>query len=48
MDLLFQSELESYNNSYKNASENPFNFLDFMSENGINLVRLKIMAYTTK
>lgn len=42
MDLSFQSELEAYNVKYKDENGNPINLLDFVSENGTNLVRLKL------
>lgn len=42
MDLSFQSELEDYNVTYKDENGNPVNLLDFVSDNGTNLVRLKL------
>ncbi|MBO3098479.1 glycosyl hydrolase 53 family protein [Gelidibacter pelagius] len=42
MDLSFQSELETYDVEYKDENGNPINLLDFVSENGTNLVRLKL------
>ena len=42
MDLSFQSELENYNVTYKDESGNPVDLLDFVSQNGTNLVRLKL------
>lgn len=42
MDLSFQSELEAYNVQYKDEKGNPINLLDYVSENGTNLVRLKL------
>lgn len=42
MDLSFQSELEDYNINYKDAQGNPVELLDFVSENGTNLARLKL------
>lgn len=42
MDLSFQSELEDYNIYYKDENGNPVEFLDFISEKGTNLVRLKL------
>lgn len=42
MDLSFQSELEDYNLNYKDAEGNPIELLDFVSENGTNLIRLKL------
>ncbi len=42
MDLSFQSELEDYNLVYKDAEGNPVELLDFVSEQGTNLIRLKL------
>lgn len=42
MDLSFQSELEDYNLTYKDANGIPIELLDFVSENGTNLIRLKL------
>ena len=42
MDLSFQSELESYNVKYKDEHGNLINVLDYVSQNGTNLVRLKL------
>ena len=42
MDLSFQPELENYNIDYKDENNNAVNLLDFVSENGTNLVRLKL------
>lgn len=42
MDLSFQSELEAYNILYKDANNHPIELLDFVSNNGTNLVRLKL------
>jgi len=42
MDLSFQSELEDYNLSYKDENGLPVELLYFVSENGTNLVRLKL------
>ncbi len=42
MDLSFQSELESYTIDYKDENSNPINLLDYVSENGTNLIRLKL------
>jgi arabinogalactan endo-1,4-beta-galactosidase len=42
MDLSFQSELETFDLNYKDTNGNPVELLDFVSENGTNLVRLKL------
>ncbi|WCO02398.1 glycoside hydrolase family 53 protein [Psychroserpens ponticola] len=42
MDLSFQSELEDYNINYKDENGVPVELLDFVSENGTNLIRLKL------
>ena len=42
MDLSFQSELENYNVIYKDASGTPIQLLDYVANNGTNLVRLKL------
>ena len=42
MDLSFQSELEDYNLNYKDENGIPVELLDFVSENGTNLIRLKL------
>ncbi len=42
MDLSFQSELEEYNVVYKDANGNPIQLLDYVANNGTNLVRLKL------
>jgi arabinogalactan endo-1,4-beta-galactosidase len=42
MDLSFQSELEDYSLNYKDENGTPVELLDFISENGTNLVRLKL------
>lgn len=42
MDLSFQSELEDYNLNYKDENGTSVELLDFISENGTNLVRLKL------
>lgn len=42
MDLSFQPELEDYNIEYKDASGNLIDLLDFVNENGTNLLRLKL------
>ena len=42
MDLSFQSELEDYNLDYKDENGTPVELLDFVSEKGTNLVRLKL------
>lgn len=42
MDLSFQSELENYNVIYKDASGNSIQLLDYVANNGTNLVRLKL------
>ncbi|OUR99470.1 hypothetical protein A9Q86_12955 [Flavobacteriales bacterium 33_180_T64] len=42
MDLSFQSELETYNVTYKNENGTPIELLDFIKDNGTNLVRLKL------
>lgn len=42
MDLSFQSELEDYNITYKDENGVPVELLDFVSETGTNLVRLKL------
>lgn len=42
MDLSFQSELEDYNLIYKDENGIPVELLNFVSENGTNLVRLKL------
>ncbi|MEZ4802197.1 MAG: glycosyl hydrolase 53 family protein [Gelidibacter sp.] len=42
MDLSFQSELEDYNVVYKDTNGNPVQLLDYVSNNGTNLVRLKL------
>ncbi len=42
MDLSFQTELEDYNVEYKDASGNAIELLDFVKDNGTNLVRLKL------
>lgn len=42
MDLSFQTELEDFNVEYKDANGNPIEFLDFVKDNGTNLVRLKL------
>ncbi|MBR9845018.1 MAG: arabinogalactan endo-1,4-beta-galactosidase [Algicola sp.] len=42
MDLSFQSELEDYNLNYKDENGTPVELLDFVSEKGTNLVRLKL------
>ncbi|MFK7782491.1 arabinogalactan endo-beta-1,4-galactanase [Psychroserpens sp.] len=42
MDLSFQSELEDFNLNYKDENGIPIELLDFVSENGTNLVRLRL------
>jgi arabinogalactan endo-1,4-beta-galactosidase len=42
MDLSFQSELEDYNINYKDKNGVPVELLDFVSEQGTNLIRLKL------
>lgn len=42
MDLSFQSELEKYDLVYKDENGKPITLLDYVSENGTNLVRLKL------
>lgn len=42
MDLSFQSELEDYNLDYKDENGTPVELLNFIAENGTNLVRLKL------
>lgn len=42
MDLSFQSELEDYNVEYKDANGASVELLDFVANNGTNLVRLKL------
>lgn len=42
MDLSFQSELDAYELDYKDENGNTINLLDYVSENGTNLVRLKL------
>lgn len=42
MDLSFQPELENYNVIYKDAIGNPVQLLDYVANNGTNLVRLKL------
>ncbi|MEM9681017.1 MAG: glycosyl hydrolase 53 family protein, partial [Bacteroidota bacterium] len=42
MDLSFQSELEDYNINYKDGVGNSVDLLDFVTEKGTNLVRLKL------
>ena len=42
MDLSFQSELEDYNVEYKDANGTSVELLDFVANNGTNLVRLKL------
>lgn len=42
MDLSFQSELETYSVDYKDENGKAINLLDYVSENGTNLVRLKL------
>lgn len=42
MDLSFQSELENYNLNYKDSSGNPIDLLDFVSSQGVNLIRLRL------
>lgn len=42
MDLSFQSELETYDVVYKDEKGNPIHLLDYASENGTNLIRLKL------
>jgi len=42
MDLSFQSELEDYDINYKDENGVPINLLNFVSEKGTNLVRLKL------
>ena len=42
MDLSFQSELEDYNVQYKDSEGNQVELLDYVAENGTNLVRLKL------
>ena len=42
MDLSFQTELEDYNITYKDKNGVPVELLDFVKDNGTNLVRLKL------
>ncbi|HLT33456.1 MAG TPA: glycosyl hydrolase 53 family protein [Aquaticitalea sp.] len=42
MDLSFQSELENYDVAYKDSDGNPIELLDYVANNGTNLVRLKL------
>ncbi|MCL8008397.1 arabinogalactan endo-1,4-beta-galactosidase [Gelidibacter japonicus] len=42
MDLSFQSELEKYDLVYKDENGKPITLLNYVSENGTNLVRLKL------
>lgn len=42
MDLSFQPELETYNVNYRNENGTVVDLLDFVNENGTNLVRLKL------
>lgn len=42
MDLSFQSELEDYNVTYKDANGNTIDLLNYVANNGTNLVRLKL------
>lgn len=42
MDLSFQTELEDYNVTYKDKNGVPVELLDFVKNNGTNLVRLKL------
>lgn len=42
MDLSFQSELEGYNIDYKDNNGNAIDVLDYVTENGANLIRLKL------
>ncbi|MBT8394642.1 MAG: arabinogalactan endo-1,4-beta-galactosidase [Bacteroidia bacterium] len=42
MDLSFQTELEDYNVEYFDENGNPVTLLEFLEENGTNLVRLKL------
>lgn len=42
MDLSFQSELESYDVNYRSENGTVVDLLDFVSNNGNNLVRLKL------
>jgi arabinogalactan endo-1,4-beta-galactosidase len=42
MDLSFQPEIESYNVNYRSENGTVIDLLDFVEENGTNLVRLKL------
>lgn len=42
MDLSFQSELENYNVIYNDANGNPIDLLDYVANNGTNLIRLRL------
>ncbi|MCK8479981.1 glycoside hydrolase family 53 protein [Psychroserpens algicola] len=42
MDLSFQSELETYNINYRDETGTVVDLLDFVEDNGTNLVRLKL------
>ncbi len=42
MDLSFQAEIETYNVNYRNENGTVVDLLDFVSNNGNNLVRLKL------
>jgi len=42
MDLSFQTELEDHSIEYKDENGNPIIFLDYVKENGTNLIRLKL------
>ncbi|WP_204346275.1 glycoside hydrolase family 53 protein [Psychroserpens algicola] len=42
MDLSFQSELEAYNINYRDETGTVVDLLDFVKDNGTNLVRLKL------
>jgi len=42
MDLSFQSELETYNINYKDENGNSIDLLDYITNRGTNLIRLKL------